>query len=322
MTQVQFVLVDEKDEDIRLDRWFKRHYPDLKHGMLERLLKSKNIRLNKLKTTAATHVHKGDEIRIPPLDIPPKNNTPVRLSKKDVQMMQNAVLYKDSQMIVINKPAGLAVQGGSKTSRHVDGLLDALRFEGNEKPHLVHRLDKETSGILVLARTANAAAKLTAAFKGRTVHKVYWAVVLGKPSPAAGKIDAPLSKGQEKVFVDFEKGEKALSLYEVVDSAGKTASWLALSPLTGRTHQLRVHLSQVLKTPILGDEKYGKKVLLDFPKGLHLHARAIEIKSPATGKIIRVTADLPPHVQETFHRLGFDPTMQKDVFHFLKKENR
>lgn len=322
MSAVEFALVSEKDNDIRLDRWFQRHYPDLKHGMLERLIKNKNIKLNKTKTTAGTHVHTGDEIRVPPLDTPKRDDTPMRLSKKDIQMMQSLVIYKDSEIIILNKPAGLAVQGGSKTTRHIDGMLDALRFEKDEKPHLVHRLDKETSGVLVLARSANVAAKLTEAFKTRAVHKVYWAVVAGKPQLLSGKIDAPLSKTQDKVVVDFDHGDKAISVYEVIDNAGKRASWLALSPLTGRTHQLRVHLTEVLKTPILGDDKYGKKALSDMGKGLHLHARAIEIRNPKSGKLVQVVAELPPHMKETFRLLGFEEKEQKQPFEFLKKEYR
>ena len=320
MTSVEFAVVNEKDDDIRLDRWFQRHYPDLKHGMLERLIKNKNIKLNKAKTTAGNHVHTGDEIRIPPLDTPKRDETPLRISKKDIQMMQSLVIYKDNEMIILNKPAGLAVQGGSKTTRHIDGLLDALRFEKDEKPHLVHRLDKETSGVLVLARSANIAAKLTEAFKTRAVHKVYWAVVAGEPQLLSGKIDAPLTKTQDKVIVDFEHGDKAISVYEVIDSAGKQASWLALSPLTGRTHQLRVHLTEVLKTPILGDDKYGKKSLSNMGKGLHLHARAIEIRNPKSGKVVQVIADLPAHMKETFRLLGFDEKEQPKPFEFLKKE--
>ena len=198
--------------------------------------------------------------------------------------------------------------------------MDALRFEKDEKPHLVHRLDKETSGVLVLARSANIAAKLTNAFKTRDVHKVYWAIVAGKPQLLSGKIDAPLTKTQDKVIVDFDHGDRAVSVYEVIDSAGKNASWLALSPLTGRTHQLRVHLTEVLKTPILGDSKYGNTSLKDMGNGLHLHARAIDIQNPKTGKRIQVIADLPPHMKETFHLLGFDEKEQKKPFEFLKKE--
>ncbi len=322
MTQVQLIYVQENDNDIRLDRWFQRHYPDLKHGMLERLIKNKNIKLNKQKTSASAHVHTGDEIRIPPLEVKEKENTPLNLSKKEIQMMQKMVIYKDNEILILNKPAGLAVQGGTKTTKHIDGLLDALRFEKDEKPHLVHRLDKETSGVLVLARSANIAAKITADFKTRLVKKAYWAVVSGKPALPSGKIDAPLTKGKEKVLVDFEEGDKAISVYEIIDNAGKKASWLALSPLTGRTHQLRVHLTEILKTPILGDTKYGKKELAGMGQGLHLHARAIEIKNPKTGKTIQAIAELPPHMKETFQLFGFDEKTIKNPLDFLQKEKK
>ena len=319
MGQVELITVAEKDNDIRLDRWFSRHYPDLKHGMLERLLKNKNIRVNKLRATAKQHVVSGDEIRVPPLDVAPKSNTAVRLKKSDVDFMQDMVLYKDDAMIILNKPAGLAVQGGSKTVRHIDGMLDALRFGKDEKPHLVHRLDKETSGVLVVARTANAASSLTTAFKGRDVHKVYWAVVKGAPKPVSGKIDAALTKRADKVVVDMDAGDKAVSVYNTVEALGKTAAWLELSPFTGRTHQLRVHLNDILHTPILGDDKYGKVTLTGAAKGLHLHARAIEITSPATHKKVVAMAPLPQHMKDTFAFLGFNEKERTCPFDFLRR---
>ena len=319
MGPVEIVTVQEKDNDIRLDRWFSRHYPELKHGMLERLIKNKNIRVNKARAVAGQHVLTGDEIRIPPLDVSAKEDTPVRLKKSDIELMKDMVLYKDDAMIVLNKPAGLAVQGGSKTTRHIDGMLDALRFEKGEKPHLVHRLDKETSGALVIARTANAAAKLTADFKGRDIHKVYWAVVKGSPKPSAGKIDAALVKKTDKVVVDMDNGDRAISVYNTVESLGKTASWLEVSPLTGRTHQLRVHLADVLHTPIIGDDKYGRAVLTGVSKGLHLHARAIEITSPATQKKVTIIAPLPRHMKETFDFFGFNEKENSHPFDFLKR---
>jgi len=319
MGQVALITVLEKDNDIRLDRWFSRHYPELKHGMLERLLKNKNIRVNKLRATAKQHVVTGDEIRIPPLDVAPKSNAIVRLKKSDIDFMQNMVLYKDDAMIILNKPAGLSVQGGSKTVRHIDGMLDALRFGKDEKPHLVHRLDKETSGVLVVARTANAASVLTSAFKGRDVHKVYWAVVKGVPKPVAGKIEAPLLKKTDRVVVDMEAGDKAISVYNTVEALGKTAAWLELSPFTGRTHQLRVHLTDILHTPILGDDKYGKAEITGMASGLHLHARAIEITSPATHRKVVVVAPLSQHMQETFSFLGFNEKDRTQPFDFLKR---
>ena len=311
---VTFVQVEEKDDGIRLDRWFSRHYPDLKNGQLQRLLRGKNIRVNGKKATTSQHLAVGDEIRIPPLTVSEKANLPRDLSKADVEFMKSLVIYKDADVLVLNKPAGIAVQGGSKTERHIDGMLDALRFGLDEKPHLVHRLDKDTSGVLVLGRTANAAAKLAEAFKSREAHKIYWAVVVGKPKLASGKIDAPLIKmsgagGGEQMRVDFENGQRALTLYRVVDSLGKKASWLEMSPLTGRTHQLRVHAAEVLNTPIIGDGKYGGErsyaVGIAQNKKLHLHARSIRMPHPTKG-ILEIFADLPKHMLDTFNFLGFN----------------
>ncbi|MBQ7413670.1 MAG: RluA family pseudouridine synthase [Alphaproteobacteria bacterium] len=311
---VQFITVKPQDNDIRLDRWFSRHYPELKNGQLQRLLRGKNIRVNGQKATTAQHLMSGDEIRIPPLTVSEKSNLPRDLSRADVDFMKSLVIYKDADVIVLNKPAGLAVQGGSKTERHIDGMLDALRFEKDEKPHLVHRLDKDTSGVLVLGRTANAAAKLSESFKTREAHKIYWAVVVGKPKLLSGKIDAPLSKmsgagGGEQMKIDFESGQRAQTLYRVIDSLGHKASWLELSPLTGRTHQLRVHAAEALNTPIIGDGKYGGDrsfaVGIEHNHKLHLHARAIRLPHPNKG-ILEVTADLPQHMLDTFSFLGFN----------------
>ena len=311
---VQFVTVLPQDDAIRLDRWFARHYPDLKNGQLQRLLRGKNIRVNGQKATTSQRLKVGDELRIPPLTVSEKSNLPRDLSKADTELMKSLVIYKDEDVIVLNKPAGLAVQGGSKTERHIDGMLDALRFDKNEKPHLVHRLDKDTSGVLVLGRTAGAAAKLAAAFKSRQAHKVYWAVVVGKPKLNAGKIDAPLikmsgAKGGEQMKIDYDNGQRAQTVYRVVDSLGRKASWLEMSPLTGRTHQLRVHAAEALNTPIIGDGKYGGErsyaVGIAQNKKLHLHARAIRLPHPVRGTL-EVVADLPPHMLDTFAFLGFN----------------
>lgn len=311
---VQLVTVNVSDHDIRLDRWFARHYPELKNGQLQRLLRGKNIRVNGKRATTAQHLMTGDELRIPPLTISKKTNLPRDLSRADIELMQSLILYKDDDVLVLNKPAGLAVQGGSKTERHIDGMLDALRFEKNEKPHLVHRLDKDTSGILVLGRSANAAAKLAEAFKSRKAHKIYWAVVVGKPKLLSGKIDAPLSKlsgigGGEQMCVDFEHGQRAQTLYRTIDSLGHKASWLEMSPLTGRTHQLRVHAAKVLNTPIIGDGKYGGErsfaVGIEHNRKLHLHARAIRLPHP-NGSVFEIFAPLPQHILDTFSFLGFN----------------
>ena len=226
-------------------------------------------------------------------------------------MVRNAVLHRDEAVIVIDKPAGLAVQGGTGTERHLDLLLDALRFDAAERPRLVHRLDKDTSGVLVLARSAAAAAALAAAFRGKTVRKVYWALTVGVPKPRQGRIDLALAKlmgsGGERVVADDEDGKRAITFYRTVAHAGAKIAWLALEPLTGRTHQLRAHAASI-GTPILGDGKYG--AALAHPAGvpnarrLHLHARAIEFPHPG-GKRLAVTAPLPPHLRDTWAFFGF-----------------
>ncbi len=221
------------------------------------------------------------------------------------------MLYRDEFAIVLNKPPGLAVQGGSGTERHLDGLLDALRFDGAERPRLVHRLDRDTSGALVIARTGAAAAFLTRAFRDKAARKIYWAIVVGLPKPDEGRIGLPLAKtpgrGGERVRPDPDDGKHAVTYYRVIESAGERASWLALLPVTGRTHQLRAHCAAI-GTPILGDGKYGAAAahIAGVPgsRRLHLHAREIAIPLPQGGAL-RVTAPLPPHMRETWNFFGF-----------------
>ena len=331
VSKVQFIKVQKEDDGIRLDRWFSRHYPQIKNGQIQKLVRSKNIKVNGQKTSTDYRLSIGDEIRIPPIqeNLEVDKSQPRNLSKADVDFMKSLVIYKDEDVIVLNKPAGLAVQGGTKTSRHVDGLLDALRFEKNEKPHLVHRLDKDTSGVLILGRTANAAASLAKAFKDRKAQKIYWAVVVGKPKLLSGKIDAPLAKvgngqGKEQMKIDFDAGQRAQTLYRVIDALARKASWLEMAPLTGRTHQLRVHC-MALNTPIAGDIKYGSEraVSLGLPYGnkMHLHARGLKISHPNPKKgMLQVVADLPVHMKDTFDFLGFDESQSVNPFDYFKKD--
>lgn len=326
---VKMITVDEKDDNIRLDRWFARHYPELKNGQLQRLIRGKNIRVNGAKTSADTRLHTGDILRVPPMDVSEKSNLPRRLSKADIEFMQSLVIHKDDDVIVLNKPSGIAVQGGSGQARHIDGMLDALRFEKDEKPRLVHRLDKDTSGILLLGRSANAAAKLAEAFASREAKKVYWALVYGKPKLLSGKIDAPLAKmsgekGGEQMRVDFENGQKAQTLYHVIDSLAKKVSWLEMMPLSGRTHQLRVHCL-TLNTPIVGDGKYMDKTrenmgLQDEHK-LHLHARAIKIPHPRKGTL-EIFAKIPQHIKNSFEFLGFDEKTAENPFDYFMRGDK
>jgi 23S rRNA pseudouridine955/2504/2580 synthase len=306
------VTVGAADGTLRLDRWFRRHYPGLAHGRLEKLLRTGQIRVDGKKAKSGDRISPGQAIRVPPLAETPQAPRPaVRARPQDEAALRDAVIHRDDHAIVINKPPGLAVQGGSNTTRHVDGLLDGLRFGSDERPRLVHRLDKDTSGVLLIARTAAAAAFFTRAFRAKTTRKIYWAIVAGRPEPRRGRIDLALAKGPgaggERVRADDE-GKDAVTYYTVVDAAGDRASWLALLPLTGRTHQLRAHCAAI-GTPILGDGKYGGAAAylpgIEAAHQLHLHARSLAIPHPAGGSL-QMTAPLPPHMQQMWDFLGFE----------------
>jgi 23S rRNA pseudouridine955/2504/2580 synthase len=315
MTGVDIVTVRPEDGAGRLDRWFRRHYPGLNHGRLEKLLRTGQVRVDGKRARAGDAIEPGQAIRVPPLAEPPARSTtppPARRVRPDDEgLLRRLVLYRDNSAIVLNKPAGLAVQGGTKIGRHVDGLLDTLRFDSDERPRLVHRLDKDTSGVLLIARNAAAAAFFTRAFREKTTRKIYWAAVVGVPKLAQGRIDLALSKhagpGGERIQVDDEDGKSAVTYYRVMDHTGEGASWLALLPITGRTHQLRAHCAAI-GTPIIGDGKYGGSAAhlagVVAANGLHLHAHSLTIPSPEGG-LLRVTAPLPKHMRETWDLLGF-----------------
>lgn len=322
-TGVQSVEVDDADGDIRLDRWFKRHFPGLAHGRLEKLLRTGQVRLDGKRASARDRVQPGQTIRVPPLgDLEPRRGpAPMAAPRpEDAKTLQAAVLYRDDDLIALNKPSGLAVQGGTNLDRHLDGLLDTLRFGSSERPRLVHRLDKDTSGVLVLARHARAAAELAAAFRGKTTRKIYWAVVVGVPKPREGKIDLPLAKVQghlgERVMPDEDEGKSAITRFQVVSHAGNKLAWLGLMPVTGRTHQLRAHCV-ALGTPILGDGKYGGSASrpegVPEPRKLHLHARVLILPRP-DGSVLKLIAPLPPHMKSTWRFLGFEESEARGLF--------
>lgn len=314
---VVILTVSDDEADIRLDRYFRRHYPHLTQGALQKLCRTGQIRVDGKRAEASTRLQPGQSVRVPPIPMAakPAPDAPRQLDERLVREIKAMVLYQDKQVIVLNKPAGLAVQGGPGITKHIDMMLDGLRENPDDpRPRLVHRIDRDTSGLLLLARTPGVAAKLAASFRGRDVKKTYWAVVVGRPDPQAGEIDQPLARlgmGPNAIMVAADRKDTeaqfARSTYEVVDSAARKFSWLALSPLTGRTHQLRVH-SESLGTPILGDPKYGgEKAHVDgFIDQLHLHARELDMPHPAGGRLV-VSAELPPHMRETFRALGFVP---------------
>ncbi len=340
MSGVQQIEIAEADSDQRLDRWFKRRFPNLSHGRLEKLLRTGQVRLDGKRAKASDRVEAGQIVRVPPLDqgsdapVPERRERPksdaARLADERLgRQLQKAVLYKDDDVLVIDKPAGLAVQGGTGLSTSVDALLDALRFGAKERPRLVHRLDRDTSGVLILARNAKAAKNLAEAFRHKETRKIYWAVVVGVPKIHHGRIDAPLQKtagkadgrSRERVHID-EEGKHAVTEFALVEKAGKNAAWLALMPVTGRTHQLRAHCV-ALGTPILGDGKYAGATAFigrdDLPRQLHLHARRLTIPHPTRKGVIDVTAPLPEHMKKTWAFFGFASEPARDPFEGLER---
>ena len=315
-TEVRQFTVDAEDDGIRLDRWFKRHLPDANFNTFSRWARTGQLRVDGKRATPGDRVESGQQIRVPPADpvapatAKPKKERP-RLSDDQIAFAESLVIHKDKAALVLNKPPGLATQGGTGTTEHVDGLLDGLWFEHDQRPKLVHRLDKDTSGVLLVARTSRAAASFSKSFSSRTARKIYWAIIVGVPSIEDGMIDLPLSKqpgtGGEKMHVDEENGAPSRTRYRVIDRAGNNAAWVELQPLTGRTHQLRVHMAAI-GHPIVGDGKYGGREAFltgTISRKMHLHARRLRVDHPDGGQI-DVRADLPQHFAESLKDLGFD----------------
>lgn len=315
MSDVRTFTVTDDDDGIRLDRWCKRHLPEVSFNTVSRWARTGQLRLAGKRAVPGDRVEAGQEIRVPPLEAAPSRPAraqPKReaLTEDEEQFVREMVIYEDPQAFVLNKPPGLATQGGTKTHQHLDRLLDGLAGEGG-RPKLVHRLDKDTSGALLVARSARSAGHFAKAFSGRTAKKVYWAIVVGVPDASQGVIDAPLAKqpgtGGEKMHIDQEHGLPAKTRWRVIDRAGNRAAWVELQPLTGRTHQLRAHMATI-GHPIVGDAKYGGAEAFltgGISRKLHLHARRIRIDAP-DGGVIDVTAGLPPHFAESLATLGFD----------------
>lgn len=335
MSGVQLVTVAKGDGDQRLDRWFRRLFPHVSQGRIEKMCRKGEIRVDGGRVKASSRVEEGQEVRIPPLP-EPDDRAPApaqpRVSDADARMIREAVIYRDEHIIALNKPPGLPTQGGSKQTRHVDGLAEALTFGFEEKPRLVHRLDKDTSGVLVLARTRAVAKALTDAFRHRDTRKIYWAVVAGVPTPRMGTLKWGLVKapghgargeGEKMLCIHpaevqkTEGAKRAETDYAVIEGLAQRAAWVALVPITGRTHQLRAHMAE-LGHPIVGDGKYGGSSQENLGDGwgamlggeisrkLHLHARSIEIMHPVTKKPLRIEATLPEHMARTWSQLGFD----------------
>lgn len=306
--------VQHDDDGVRLDRWFKRHLPQIGFAMISRWARTGQIRVDGKRADPADRLSAGQVVRVPPGgDAPAKGSAKPRreLSEDEIARAEAMVITQDRAAIVLNKPPGLATQGGSGMKEHVDGLLDAFAHDG-PRPRLVHRLDKDTSGVLLIARTPGSAAFFSKRFSGRTARKIYWAIITGVPDVADGLIDLPLAKqpgtGGEKMMVDKSgEGQPARTRYRVLDRAGNRACWVELQPLTGRTHQLRVHMAAI-GHPIVGDGKYGGPDAFlsgTISRKMHLHARRLIIDHP-DGDVIDVRAELPEHFANTMANLGFD----------------
>jgi len=312
MSGVQKIKIEDKDEEQRLDKWFQRAFPGIPLSHLNKILRKGEMRVNGKRIKNSHRLSVGDEIRVPPLQpgVVREKNTPRELSANDIKRAKSWVIYEDDHVIALNKPFGLAVQGGTGTEDHIDLYLNALTPSREEKPKLVHRLDKHTSGVLLLAKDRKTAKHLMQEFQRNRVEKSYWALVIGQPSPKEGQIESMLSKQPtkhgEKIMEDPDNGRVAITDYRVVESANREYSWVEMRPQTGRMHQLRVHMQQ-LETPIFGDGKYGgaNKMIPDLSKNLHLCAMSLRFTRP-DGKSVLVKADLPQHMQNTWEYFGFD----------------
>jgi 23S rRNA pseudouridine955/2504/2580 synthase len=312
---VSTLVVTPGEAGMRLDRWFKAHFPDLRHGELEKLLRTGQVRVNGGRVKASRRLEAGEKVRVPPINAKSAVKRAVQPRKEDAKFLRDLILYEDDAVIALNKPFGLAVQGGTKTGRHIDGMLDALAKKG-ERPRLVHRLDRDTGGLLILAKTRDAATKLGLAFQKRGVDKTYWALVAGAPRPREGTIDLPIAKRMVRVGAgkhermtpaEGEDAKKATTDFQIVDEAGLEVAFLALRPLTGRTHQLRVHCA-AMGTPIIGDGKYGgeKARLVGVAPHLHLFCRSMAFPHPVDRATVTVRAPLTGHMLESFKFFGFD----------------
>lgn len=312
-------VVAKAEDGWRFDRWVKQHFPNMPFGQMQKLSRTGQFRLDGKRVSGEDRIVAGQTVRIPPIQAAPlapvgRPSKPA-LDERDAAFVRSLVLYEDARCIVFNKPAGLAVQGGSGTTRHLDGMLDAFIGKSGERPRLVHRLDRDTSGLLVVGKTAESTRELAFAFQQHRVRKLYWAILIKGPPRDDGRIDLPIGKtgaaGKEKVEVDPEGGGQfARTAFKVIARAGKIACWTALLPLTGRTHQLRAHCAAI-EAPILGDGKYGGRTAHPdgAPKGLMLHAREIEIEI-ARGKFLNLKAEPPRSFKEGLAWLGLtDPEL-------------
>ena len=322
MSGVQKRSISPDEVGMRLDRWFKVHFPEIRHGQLEKILRKGEVRVSGGRAKSSQRLALGDEIRIPPLT---DGTKPVErktsYNEQDADEIRKSILYEDDAFIALNKPFGLAVQGGTKMQRHVDGMLASYAGNG-ERPKLVHRLDKDTGGLLLVAKTRQSAQRLGDSFKTHKVEKTYWALTAGVPRPREGTIDMPIAKrmvrigegtSERVIAAKGENAKMAVTDYQTLDEAGSGVAFLAMRPVTGRTHQLRVH-GAAIACPIIGDGKYGgNNAHLDgISSKLHLFCRSMTFPHPKTGKMTTVMAPLTGHMLETWKFFAFDENARSD----------
>jgi 23S rRNA pseudouridine955/2504/2580 synthase len=316
-TSVQNVSVTADESGMRVDRFFEARFPGLSFSHIQRVIRKGEVRVNGKRTQPKNRLEAGQTVRIPPLrlDAPKPRTAGSEAEQKTLDFLKSMVLYEDADVLVLNKPMGLAVQGGSGTTRHLDGMLEVMRDAHGQRPRLVHRLDKDTAGCLLVAKTRFAASALAKTFRSRSARKVYWALVAGVPKTPQGRISTFLAKEEreDESFMRIARhGEKgashAVTYYAVVETSGPLLAWVSLKPVTGRTHQLRAHMAHI-DHPIVGDPKYFSRENWELPGGmqnkLHLLARRIAVPHPRGG-VIDVTAPLPPHMQQSWNLLGLD----------------
>jgi 23S rRNA pseudouridine955/2504/2580 synthase len=325
---IETLEVAEKEAGMRLDRWFRAHFPNVTNSYLQKLLRSGQVRIDSKRVAANERLEAGAQVRVPQIVREPRERVAQGkaapgASKADRDFVERMILYEDDDVLVLNKPFGLAVQGGTGTTRHIDGLLAGMVDRFGDRPRLVHRLDRDTTGVLLVAKHRNAAAKLGRTFQTRSAAKTYWALVKGVPKPPQGKIEAALVKdsGPEGDRVrkarpgEQEEAMHATTHYSVVDRVGRQAAWVSLKPVTGRQHQLRAHMAMI-GTPIVGDNKYEGGMDLpaeNMEPKLHLHARRLVIPHPSGKGKLDVSAPLPPHMVATWELLGLDARKYSDT---------
>lgn len=318
MAEVKLLAVAPAEDGMRLDRWLRRRWPQLTQIQIHKLARSGQLRLDGGRVKADTRVSAGATVRVPPLSDAPTPAPREGIAAAEAAFARSLVIYEDDEVLALNKPAGLAVQGGTKTTKHIDRLLSAWG-EGPERPRLTHRLDRDTSGVLLLAKNPDAAAFLAGGFAKRHAEKTYWAIVEGNPKPAQGTIDLPLAKvgidDRERMLPTTAKdpnAKPAVTDFATISRVGPHAAWLALRPHTGRTHQLRAHLLAI-GHPILGDPKYATDAsrVASGDLKLQLHARRLVTPHPSGG-VIDLEAPPSPELKAGFSRFGFEMSEGRD----------